>query len=140
MQTLPVRHPIQWIDAPWDPASFLELSRGLEQVPEGGERCFKCYRQRLELTAKVAKENGFDWFTTTLTISPLKNAAKLNEIGEELSQRYGVPHLPSDFKKRGGYQRSIELSRQYDLYRQDYCGCVYSKAESERRRRENAAQ
>ena len=137
IQELPVKYPIHWLDAPWDPENFFALARGLEKVPEGGERCFKCYRQRLELTARFAQENRFDWFTTTLTISPLKNAAKLNEIGEELAAEYGIPHLPSDFKKRGGYQRSIELSHQYGLYRQNYCGCVFSKAESANRHKAN---
>lgn len=138
IEELPVRHPIHWMDAPWDPENFFALIRGLEKCPEGGERCFKCYRQRMELTAQYARDNGFDWFTTTLTISPLKNAAKLNEIGEEIATVYGVSHLPSDFKKRGGYQRSIELSHEYNLYRQNYCGCVFSKAESERRQRQKS--
>ena len=133
---MPARYPVQWIDAPWEPGDFFAAAKGLENCPEGGERCFACYRLRLEKTARLAQEKHFDWFTTTLSISPLKNAAKLNAIGEELAQQYGVPHLPSDFKKRGGYLKSIELSRTYQLYRQNYCGCVFSKAESERRRRQ----
>ena len=100
--------------------------------PEGGERCFQCYRLRLEKTAQLAKEHGFDYFCTTLSISPLKNAQKLNEIGEELADTYGIPWLPSDFKKKNGYKRSVELSALYGLYRQDYCGCVFSKKERER--------
>ena len=104
----------------------------MEDCPEGGERCFVCYELRLREAAKRAAEGGYDFFTTTLTISPLKNAQKLNEIGQRLGEEYGVACLPSDFKKKGGYQRSIELSREHDLYRQDYCGCVFSKKERER--------
>ena len=105
---------------------FYEMARGLEQVPEGGERCFRCYELRLRETARLAAERGFDYFTTTLTISPLKNAAKLNEIGGLLGEEYQTVWLPSDFKKKNGYKRSIELSKEYNLYRQDYCGCVFS--------------
>ena len=111
----------------YEPERFYEIAKGLEEVNEGGERCFKCYRLRMEHAAKMAAEIGADYFTTTLSISPLKNASKINEIGEELANVYGVSHLPSDFKKKEGYKRSIELSREYDLYRQNYCGCVYSK-------------
>ena len=107
------------------------MAKGLEQVPEGGERCFRCYRLRLDQTAKLAKEQGFDYFCTTLSISPLKNARKLNEIGQELGDTYGIPWLPSDFKKKNGYKRSVELSALYSLYRQDYCGCVFSRTERE---------
>lgn len=114
----------------YEPERFYEIAKGLEEVNEGGERCFKCYRLRMEHAAKMAAEIGADYFTTTLSISPLKNASKINEIGEELANVYGVSHLPSDFKKKEGYKRSIELSREYDLYRQNYCGCVYSKRES----------
>ena len=102
----------------------------MEKEPEGGARCKECFRLRLEASAKKAKEQGFDYFTTTLTISPLKNAALLNEIGAEMGERYGVKWLYSDFKKKEGYKRSIELSREYDLYRQNYCGCVFSRAEN----------
>ena len=101
--------------------------KGLEQCPEGGERCFVCYELRLRETARLAKEREADYFTTTLTISPLKNAAKINEIGEKLAEEFGTPFLPSDFKKKDGYKRSVELSKEYNLYRQDYCGCVFSK-------------
>ena len=111
----------------YEPGKFRRMALGLENVREGGERCFKCYELRMREAAEYAASHGFDYFTTTLSISPLKNAAKINEIGEKLAAEYGVPHLPSDFKKRGGYQRSIELSHQYDLYRQNYCGCIYSK-------------
>ena len=117
----------------YEPERFYAVSRGLEQVPEGGERCFRCFRLRLEEAAKMAAEGGFDYFATTLTISPLKNAQKLNEIGEELSEIYKVEHLPSDFKKKNGYKRSVELSAQYGLYRQNYCGCVFSKRDAEER-------
>ena len=111
----------------YEPERFFSLAKGHEAEPEGGERCFKCYRLRLEEAARAAKAGGFSYFTTTLSISPLKNAAKINEIGEELAEIYHVEHLPSDFKKKNGYKRSIELSHEYDLYRQNYCGCVYSR-------------
>ena len=114
-----------------DTESFYALARGRESVREGGARCFDCYRLRLEKTAQLARAMGFDYFTTTLSISPLKNSAKLREIGLELEGKYGVKNLPSDFKKKEGYKRSIELSKQYNLYRQNYCGCEYSKKERE---------
>ncbi len=117
----------------YDPAPFFEIAKGMEDLPEGGERCFKCYRLRLEEAAKKAKKGGFDYFTTTLSISPHKNAEKLNEIGKELSEKYDIEYLYSDFKKKNGYKRSIELSAKFNLYRQDYCGCIYSKAEAEKR-------
>lgn len=120
-------YPIGVIEGDYEPDRFYEIAKGLEQCPEGGERCFACYELRLRKTAEAAKAGGYDYFATTLTISPLKNAAKLNEIGERLAEEYHIKWLPSDFKKRGGYQRSIVLSREYDLYRQDYCGCVYSR-------------
>lgn len=128
---LPVKHRAGFVEGEYRPGDFYEAVKGLEDVPEGGARCFKCYRLRLEYAARYAAERGFDFYCTTLSISPLKNAAKLNEIGEELSEIYSVPWLPSDFKKRGGYQRSIALSREYGLYRQDYCGCGFSKRERE---------
>ena len=118
----------------YEPERFFSLAKGHEAEPEGGERCFKCYRLRLEEAARAAKAGGFSYFTTTLSISPLKNAAKINEIGEELAEIYHVQHLPSDFKKKNGYKRSIELSHEYDLYRQNYCGCVYSQREAENRK------
>lgn len=123
---------ISVIEGTWDPAVYYSAVRGLETEPEGGKRCTACFRLRLEETARVAAEGQFDFFTTTLTISPLKDAERLNVIGGEEGRRAGVRWLPSDFKKRGGYQRSIELSREYDLYRQNYCGCSFSKAERER--------
>ncbi|MBQ9490489.1 MAG: epoxyqueuosine reductase QueH [Lachnospiraceae bacterium] len=144
-------HPIKVIEGDWRPADFYEAVKGYEACPEGGERCFRCYELRLRETALQAKKRGMDYFGTTLTISPLKNAQKLNEIGERIASelqerdikavgnqidiavtRIGKPiWLPSDFKKKGGYQRSIELSKVYDLYRQDFCGCSFSKAERE---------
>lgn len=134
---LPAAHPISFLDGPYEPERFYEMARGLEQVPEGGERCFKCYRLRLTETAEMARAGKYDYFTTTLSISPLKNAEKLNEIGGQLAKDYGVDYLYSDFKKRNGYKRSTELSREYGLYRQDYCGCVFSMRE--RRAQQEAA-
>lgn len=122
-------HPIRVMEGDYQPERFFQAAAGLENCPEGGERCFKCYELRLRETARRAKDGGFDFFGTTLTISPLKNAEKLNETGKSLAQEYGVSWLPSDFKKKDGYKRSIELSAEYGLYRQDYCGCVFSKAE-----------
>lgn len=122
---------IDILEGDYEPECFYEMAKGLERCPEGGERCFGCYRLRLEKTAELAAGLGYDYFTTTLTISPLKNAGKLNEIGEGLAREYGTVFLPSDFKKKDGYKRSVELSGQFGLYRQDYCGCVYSKAARE---------
>ena len=122
------RHPVGMTESEYDPKVFFEAVKGLEKEPEGGARCEQCFRLRLEASAKKAKELGMDCFTTTLTISPLKNAALLNEIGEEMGERYGVMWLPSDFKKKEGYKRSIVLSHEYDLYRQNYCGCVFSRS------------
>jgi len=110
-----------------DAERFLSLSKGLENAPEGGMRCVKCYALRLEETARLAAEEGFDYFATTLTLSPLKNPMILNEIGEKAAEKYGVKYLPSDFKKEGGYAHSIELSKEYDLYRQNFCGCPFGK-------------
>ena len=124
---LPSINKINILDADYKPEKFFEISKGLEDCREGGERCFKCYKLRLEATAKAAKENNFDYFCTTLTISPLKNAQKINEIGHMLGDEYQIPFLPSDFKKKEGFKKSIELSSQYNLYRQNYCGCIYSK-------------
>lgn len=127
IQELPVKYPITFLEGPYDPERFFAMAEGMEQIPEGGERCFHCYEMRQREAALAAKEGGFDYFTTTLSVSPHKNAQKLNEIGLRLQEEYGVKYLVSDFKKRGGYLKSIELSREYDLYRQNYCGCVYSK-------------
>ena len=127
------KYEVDFIEGKYDCEKFYNLAKGFEDENEGGERCFKCYRLRLNETAKLAKDNGYDYFTTTLSISPYKNAQKLNEIGEELACDYGVKYLYSDFKKKNGYKRSIELSKEYNLYRQDYCGCVFSKAERDRK-------
>ena len=120
---------LDYMDIGYDYNDFLNISKGLETEPEGGRRCIKCYNLRLEKTAIKAKEEGFDYFGTTLTVSPYKNSKILNELGEELSKKYNVSYLYSDFKKNNGYKRSIELSREYNLYRQDYCGCIFSKME-----------
>lgn len=120
---------IDVMEGDYEPDRFFEMARGLEGCPEGGERCFGCYELRLKKTAERAAEGKFDYFCTTLSISPLKNAGKLNEIGLALSAEYGISWLPSDFKKRNGYKRSIELSAEYGLYRQNYCGCAFSVRE-----------
>lgn len=134
IEEMPLVHKPVFLEGEYRPEDFFEMAKGLEDVPEGGERCFQCYRMRLEEAARLAAEGSYDYFATTLTISPLKNAAKLNEIGEKLEKVYHVKHLPSDFKKRNGYKRSTELSAEYQLYRQDYCGCVFSKQERERQK------
>ena len=123
------KNPISFVEGNFDKERFYEMAKGLEKVPEGGERCFRCYELRLREAAIKAREGGFDYFTTTLSISPMKNAQKLNEIGLKLQEEYGVTYLCSDFKKKNGYKRSVELSAEYGMYRQDYCGCVYSKQE-----------
>ncbi|RGH41022.1 hypothetical protein DW901_03980 [Firmicutes bacterium AM41-5BH] len=123
------KHPVTFIAGNYDSEKFYNMARGLEDVKEGGERCFKCYELRLREAAKIAKNGEYDFFTTTLSISPLKNAQKLNEIGMLLAEEYGTEYLLSDFKKKNGYKRSVELSEQYGLYRQDYCGCVFSMKE-----------
>lgn len=130
IETLPSENKISLICGDYNYDEFLNIARGYESVPEGGERCFRCYRMRLEKTAELAKQNGFDYFCTTLSISPLKNSQKINEIGFDVAEKYGVKWLPSDFKKREGYKRSIELSREYELYRQNFCGCVFSKSQN----------
>ena len=112
------------------------MSKGLEHLNEGERRCYLCYKLRMEKTAIIAKEKGFDYFTTTLSISPYKNSSWINEIGRDLEKEYNIKYLPADFKKKNGYKRSIELSSIYNLYRQDYCGCVYSKVEREKQKQE----
>jgi hypothetical protein len=129
IREFPAKYPIDFVEGEFRKERFFQVTKGLEQVPEGGERCEKCFRLRLTETAKLAKQMQMDYFTTTLSISPLKNAALLNEIGKELEDIYGVPYLFSDFKKKNGYQRSVELSKEYGMYRQDYCGCVFSYQE-----------
>ena len=128
MKEMPLSGKTAFIDGKYEPERFVDITKGLETMEEGGERCFKCYRMRMEEAAKAALEKDFDYFTTTLSISPHKNAEKINEIGQELEQKYKVKYLCADFKKRDGYKRSIQLSREYGLYRQNYCGCIYSKA------------
>ena len=130
IRELPAKYPISFISGEYRPELFYEAVKGHEGDKEGGERCSICFSLRLEEAARLAKEGNFDYFTTTLTISPLKNAARLNQIGEEMGEKYGVSYLDSDFKKKNGYKRSVELSGEYGLYRQDYCGCVYSRAET----------
>lgn len=126
IQSMPFVNPVKFISTGYTPEDFYSIAKELEAEEEGGKRCEKCYRLRLEYAAKTAKKLGFDYFTTTLSISPLKNAEKLNEIGLKLSKEYGISYLVSDFKKKNGYQRSVELSKEYGLYRQNYCGCIYS--------------
>ncbi len=121
------RHRVEFEDADYENTVFFEMAKGMEKEPECGRRCFRCYEMRLKKTAEMALKKGSDYFCTTLSISPHKNADKLMEIGERLGETYGIRYLPSDFKKRNGYKRSIELSREYGLYRQNYCGCVYSR-------------
>lgn len=123
---LPARYPITFLEGAYDTDRFYRMAEGLEHAPEGGERCFMCYELRLREAAELASKLHKDYFTTTLSISPLKNAEKLNEIGERLAAEYGVAYLNSDFKKKNGYKRSVELSAEYGMYRQDYCGCVFS--------------
>ena len=127
-------HPVNFLFGKYEPERFYAAARGLEQEPERGARCEKCFRLRLSVSAEEAAAGRYDYYTTTLTISPLKDAALLNEIGEEEGKKYGIRFLPSDFKKKDGYRRSIELSREYGLYRQDFCGCVYSRNERERQK------
>ncbi len=126
---LPVKYPVKFLEGRYEPQEFFEAVKGYENEPEGGARCFICYEQRMREAAFYAREGGFDYFTTTLSISPLKNAEKINEIGKRLEMEYNVKHLPSDFKKRDGYKQSIELSHEYKLYRQNFCGCIYSRRE-----------
>lgn len=123
----PAKNKIKLIETDYTPEDFYEIAKGLEKEPEGGERCTKCYRLRLEYAAKLAAKMNMDYFTTTLSISPLKDAKRLNSIGLELEEIYKIPYLVSDFKKRDGYKRSVELSNQYNMYRQNFCGCIYSK-------------
>lgn len=127
---MPFKNRVTLVEGDYNYDDFLEIAKGLENIAEGGERCFRCYKMRLENTVRLAREQGFDYFCTTLSISPLKNSQKINEIGLEVAEKYGVKWLPSDFKKKEGYKRSIELSREYNLYRQNFCGCVFSKKEN----------
>lgn len=131
IRNFPAKYPVSFLEGDYDAQKYFARVKGLEKCQEGGERCFVCYEMRLDEAARKAKELQMDYFCTTLTISPLKNSPKLNEIGCRLAKEYGVAYLVSDFKKREGYKRSIELSREYNLYRQNYCGCIFSKMESE---------
>lgn len=127
IQQFQTKYEIDIIDGRYEVNEFFEMAKGMEKLPERGKRCYKCYEMRLEETAKVAEQHQFDYFTTTLSLSPYKNSNWINEIGENLNHKYKTKYLYSDFKKKNGYQRSIELSKEYHLYRQDYCGCIYSK-------------
>ena len=129
------KNSVSFIEGTYNHDEFISLTRGLENLPEGGERCSLCYEMRLEAAAQKAAEINADYFTTTLSVSPYKNTAKLNTIGLKLGMEYSVPYLVSDFKKNNGYKRSIELSTEYGLYRQNFCGCIFSKKEAEERRR-----
>ena len=131
VEALPAKLPIAFCQAPFCPSSFYAAVKGLEKIPEGGDRCRACFELRLDYTARQAAAEGFDYFTTTLTISPLKDAGTINTLGRSIGEKYGVSWLPSDFKKKNGYKRSVELSKEYGLYRQDYCGCVFSRRERE---------
>ena len=123
---LPAKHKISFVAGEYDKDRFYDMAKGLEDAREGGERCMRCYELRLREAAELARDGGYEYFTTTLSISPMKNAQKLNEIGQRVGEEYGVQYLLSDFKKKNGYKRSIELSGIYGLYRQDYCGCEFS--------------
>lgn len=127
IKELPCKYEIKFLEGNYNPKLFFNLSKGLEREPEKGKRCFKCYELRLQETALIAKKLDFDYFATTLTLSPYKNSNWVNEIGEKLETKYNIKYLYSDFKKKNGYKRSIELSKIYNLYRQDYCGCLYGK-------------
>jgi len=136
IQDMKVKHPVSFLAGSYERDKFYEIAAGLEHLKEGGERCFKCYELRLEEAAKIAQEGEFDYFTTTLSISPMKNAEKLNEIGNKVGAKYGVSYLQSDFKKKNGYKRSIELSKEFGLYRQDYCGCEFSFRDRQKEKKE----
>lgn len=132
IKKLPHTNKIDILDCDWENYLFKEMAKGLEDVPERGKRCFLCYELRLEKTAMSAKENDYDYFASTLTVSPYKNSDKINEIGYLLEQKYNINYLCSDFKKKNGYKESIELSKKYNLYRQNYCGCIYSLPKEEK--------
>lgn len=138
IRELPVTNPVAFLEGNYNPQDFFYAVKGLEQLGERSARCYACYRLRLEQAARMARQKGFDYFTTTLSISPYKNADWLNEIGELLQQEYGVNYLYADFKKKNGYKRSIELSEQYHLYRQNFCGCSFSKEEEEKRKQKKS--
>ncbi|MCD7905931.1 MAG: epoxyqueuosine reductase QueH [Clostridiales bacterium] len=133
----PLKNKAELSEGEYKPSDYFDAVKGLEDIKEGGERCEACFRLRLKAAARAAEEGGFDFFTTTLTISPLKNAEKLNKIGMEEAEKAGVKWLPSDFKKKNGYKHSIELSAEYNLYRQDYCGCIFSRRERQEEKRKS---
>ena len=137
IEAFPTKHPVSFIEGDYDKNRFYDIAKGLEHEPEKGARCHKCYELRLRRTAEVAAEKSFDFFTTTLTISPMKDSQVLNEIGIRIGEEVGVSWLPSDFKKKEGFKRSTELSAEYDMYRQDYCGCVYSYNERQLQKQQN---
>jgi len=130
------KYKIEMLDCDYEGNLFFDMAKGLENKKEGEERCYLCYNLRMKKTAIEAKNNNFDYFTTTLSISPYKNSTWINEIGRNLEKEYNIKYLPADFKKKKGYKRSIELSSTYNLYRQDYCGCIYSKVEREKQKQE----
>lgn len=136
IKRFPVKHPVSFIDGDYDTNEFYRVARGLENEPERGARCSECFKLRLGRTAQVAAEKGFDYFTTTLTISPMKDAALLNHIGAEMGEKAGVKWLPSDFKKKNGYLRSCQISHEYGIYRQDYCGCIFSYKQRQKEKKQ----
>lgn len=127
------RFEIKFLEGRYHPSEYFDAVKGVEQLPEGSQRCFNCYELRLKEAAQFAKNLNMDYFATTLSVSPYKNAQIINEIGEKIAQEYGVKHLPNDFKKKDGYKKSVELSKSWNIYRQDYCGCPFSKREAEER-------
>lgn len=129
------RFEIKFLEGRYDPEEYFDAVKGVEQLPEGSQRCFNCYELRLKEAAQFAKKFNMDYFATTLSVSPYKNAQIINEIGEKIAQEYEVNHLPNDFKKKDGYKKSVELSKDWNIYRQDYCGCPFSKREAEERER-----
>lgn len=136
IRELPTKYEVSFEEGDYAPERFDHLSRGVEEEPEGGHRCQRCYAMRMAKTARKAKSENFDFFTTTLSVSPYKNAQKLNDIGEKLGKQLEISYLPSDFKKKEGYKKSVALSRKYNLYRQGYCGCAFSLADYENREKE----
>lgn len=134
IEELDTKNNLGFVDSEYDPDVFISIAKGLEGEKEGGVRCGECIKQRLEKTALYASEKGYDYFTTTLSVSPHKNAQLINKLGFELEEKYGISYLPADFKKKGGFLKSIELAKEHELYRQDYCGCKYSLVESENRK------
>ena len=133
IKEFPTKNKVSFLDCDYDGMEFFKIASGLENLKEGEKRCYLCYSLRMKKTAITAKDNNFDYFATTLSISPYKNSSWINEIGRNLEKEYDIHYLPADFKKKNGYKRSIELSKIYGLYRQDYCGCIYSKIERQKR-------